>query len=154
MLYRCLYMYKRKHFMDQFMHLYAGSLCKYLPERFASAICINDRYFIMGICMSPNGAAMFYLTVILICILQDQIQRMGSFKADGSPTQNHDRLQHRLPITQHFGQVKKFKSCSFWGLIFLLMHAFSVTNLTLQIKIFKADPSVLHSCTTSSHVLK
>nr|DBA29933.1 TPA: hypothetical protein GDO54_005984 [Pyxicephalus adspersus] len=39
---------------------------------------------------------------------QRQIQRMGSFKAEGSPTQNHDRLQHRLPITQHFGQVIYF----------------------------------------------
>ncbi|CAI9573995.1 unnamed protein product [Staurois parvus] len=37
---------------------------------------------------------------------QRQIQRMGSFKADGSPTENHDRLQHRLPITQHFGQSR------------------------------------------------
>lgn len=51
---------------------------------------------------------------------KDQIQRMGSFKADGSPTQNHDRLQHRLPITQHFGQSrprrpgKKYSESDSW----------------------------------------
>ncbi|KAM5170047.1 DENN domain-containing protein 1B-like [Mantella aurantiaca] len=51
---------------------------------------------------------------------QPQIQRMGSFKADGSPTQNHDRLQHRLPITQHFGQSrprrpgKKYSESESW----------------------------------------
>ncbi|XP_040202584.1 DENN domain-containing protein 1C isoform X2 [Rana temporaria] len=51
---------------------------------------------------------------------QHQIQRMGSFKADGSPTQNHDRLQHRLPITQHFGQSrprrpgKKYSESDSW----------------------------------------
>ncbi|XP_018421192.1 PREDICTED: DENN domain-containing protein 1B-like [Nanorana parkeri] len=51
---------------------------------------------------------------------QRQIQHMGSFKADGTPTQNHDRLQHRLPITQHFGQSrprrpgKKYSECDSW----------------------------------------
>ncbi|KAM3924922.1 DENN domain-containing protein 1B-like [Leptodactylus fuscus] len=35
-----------------------------------------------------------------------QMQRTGSFKADRPPTQNHEKLQNRLPITQHFGQSR------------------------------------------------
>ncbi|XP_040271044.1 DENN domain-containing protein 1C isoform X1 [Bufo bufo] len=35
-----------------------------------------------------------------------QMQRVGSFKADISPTKNHEKLQNRLPITQHFGQSR------------------------------------------------
>ncbi|XP_075062655.1 DENN domain-containing protein 1B-like [Mixophyes fleayi] len=37
---------------------------------------------------------------------QHQMQRVGSFKADRTPTQNHERLQDRLPITEHFGQSR------------------------------------------------
>ncbi|KAM9312067.1 DENN domain-containing protein 1C [Gastrophryne carolinensis] len=36
---------------------------------------------------------------------QRQIQRMGSLKG-GSLAQNHEKLQSRLPITQHFGQPR------------------------------------------------
>lgn len=49
-----------------------------------------------------------------------QMQRAGSFKADGTPTQNHEKLQNRLPITQHFGQSrprrpgKKFTEGDSW----------------------------------------
>ncbi|XP_077117914.1 DENN domain-containing protein 1B-like [Ranitomeya variabilis] len=35
-----------------------------------------------------------------------QMHRIGSFKEDGSPTLNHEKLQNRLPITQHFGQSR------------------------------------------------
>ncbi|KAM4036561.1 DENN domain-containing protein 1C isoform 2-T2 [Anomaloglossus baeobatrachus] len=35
-----------------------------------------------------------------------QMHRVGSFKADVSPTLNHEKLQNRLPITQHFGQSR------------------------------------------------
>ncbi|XP_073510475.1 DENN domain-containing protein 1C isoform X2 [Phyllobates terribilis] len=35
-----------------------------------------------------------------------QMHRVGSFKGDGSPTLNHEKLQNRLPITQHFGQSR------------------------------------------------
>ncbi|XP_068130218.1 DENN domain-containing protein 1B-like isoform X2 [Hyperolius riggenbachi] len=37
---------------------------------------------------------------------QHQIQRMGSFKSVGSPTESHERLQDRRPIMQHFGQSR------------------------------------------------
>ncbi|XP_069804220.1 DENN domain-containing protein 1C isoform X2 [Dendropsophus ebraccatus] len=35
-----------------------------------------------------------------------QMQRVGSFKVEKSPTVNHEKLQNRLPITQHFGQSR------------------------------------------------
>ncbi|KAM4676614.1 DENN domain-containing protein 1C [Discoglossus pictus] len=35
-----------------------------------------------------------------------QLQRAGSLKADGGPTESHERLQSRRPITQHFGQSR------------------------------------------------
>ncbi|XP_073418563.1 DENN domain-containing protein 1B-like isoform X2 [Dendrobates tinctorius] len=35
-----------------------------------------------------------------------QMHRVGSFKEDDSPTLNHEKLQNRLPITQHFGQSR------------------------------------------------
>ncbi|KAG9472446.1 hypothetical protein GDO78_019401 [Eleutherodactylus coqui] len=49
-----------------------------------------------------------------------RMQRAGSFKADESSTQNHEKLQNRLPITQHFGQSrprrpgKKFTEGDSW----------------------------------------
>ncbi|XP_056426220.1 DENN domain-containing protein 1B-like [Hyla sarda] len=35
-----------------------------------------------------------------------QMQRGGSFKVGKCPTVNHEKLQNRLPITQHFGQSR------------------------------------------------
>ncbi|XP_053574208.1 DENN domain-containing protein 1B isoform X2 [Bombina bombina] len=50
-----------------------------------------------------------------------KLQRGGSLKEDGGPTQSHERLQNRLPITQHFGQSrprrpgKKYIEVDNWG---------------------------------------
>ncbi|XP_072005854.1 DENN domain-containing protein 1C isoform X2 [Engystomops pustulosus] len=49
-----------------------------------------------------------------------RMQRVGSFRGDECPTQNHEKLQNRLPITQHFGQSrprrpgKKFAEGDSW----------------------------------------
>ncbi|XP_063305705.1 DENN domain-containing protein 1C isoform X1 [Pelobates fuscus] len=37
---------------------------------------------------------------------QRQLHRGGSLRGDGGLTQNHEKLQSRLPITQHFGQSR------------------------------------------------
>ncbi|KAM8972520.1 DENN domain-containing protein 1C [Pelodytes ibericus] len=37
---------------------------------------------------------------------KDQLHRAGSLRADGGPTENHEKLQSRMPITQHFGKSR------------------------------------------------